>query len=469
MTDVSKNNTVKISNAQDARRLYAFANTTDTGKIGLEVEMALYKTNGTEISIPTPGEMSDLQAKLRNKGFDAQLEAAGVLEYASPAVVIKDAAVLAERVRADLAEFTQAAKEQGLTRAPYSILPTTTRAEAFSKMASRERLVTSINAMLDIFPAPTVEIPLLTAGVQTSFSPKDEDQLFRMVYRAYALTPLLMAAMNSSSGFVGGDPARKDMLYRNSLYLGYGAAGGISPAFLKSSNGAEFIGNHIEAVFDAPLHFAYGKEGALISASKENPLTFRGLIAQGLNTQSNYELAESFLYNDVKICNLRDKTGSVIGKRMEVRAADSGQDQPVMAFLLTAALVPDGPVAAQFDTLLKEYGFTGDPKEDADLFVAARNAAVNHNGKFMDVAFGTGNLLAFARDVAVLLSAQEKNLMQVPEAGRLLFILTTGSCDAAFFAAARPDFQAVKTDLLVTASAPEKPLKTVIAAKTAKI
>jgi hypothetical protein len=432
MTDVQKTNNKKIASVADALPLYAPPPAGYAGKIGVEVEMPLFKPGAGKPAIPAALEMQALQARLKTKGFDAQLEPAGVLEYAGPPFAADDTAALLKKMKADIGVFDAAAAEAGFTRSPFSIVPTTTKEEALSNMVSRERLQVSLKAMQEIFDENTLRLPMLTSSVQTSFSPKDSEEMFRMVYRAYALNPLLTAACNSSSGYIVNEDEKLDYIPRGKYYLGYGEAGGVSPAFLKSENGEEFIRNHIEAVFKAPMHFAYNPDGSIIPATKDNRITFEKLIAQGLNTQSNYELAETFLYNDVKVCNLRDEDGRVVGKRMEVRGADSGIDQPVMAVILSATLIPEGPAAKAFDALLKDYGFTGNPKADAALFLSSRDAAVNNGGKFMDVAFGTGRLRDFAQDVAGIISTYA----EVPQRdlARLVDVLMTGECDAKIFA-----------------------------------
>jgi len=443
MTDVQKTNTRKITTPEDALGLYAPPPAAYTGKLGIEVEIPLIDARTGTPAVPTPDVMQKIQAALQGKGYDAQLEPAGVLEYASPAATPEGIAKLVSQVKNDLDAFTSAAADEGLTRVPFSIVPTTTEADALAKTVSRPRLQVSIGAMKEIFPPDTLRLPLLTAAVQTSFSPRDADEMFDMATRAYLLTPLLMASCNTFSGYVVGEEDRKSEIPRAKYYQGYGRAGGLSEAFLKATNGAEFIQNHIREVFQAPMHFAYDLDGNLFPASKEKPITFEGLIAQGLNTQSNYELAESFLYNDIKICNLRDAQGEVIGKRMEVRGADSGIDQPVMAALLSAAIVPKGAAADAFDALVRQYGFTGCPKEDAPLLKAAREAVVNHNGKFMDVPFGkdpqTGearSLREFAADVAGIVAKRyEGEPTLAADVSRLVDVLLTGDCDAKIFAA----------------------------------
>jgi hypothetical protein len=432
MTDVQKTNTKKIATIEDALPLYAPPPVEYTGKMGVEVEMPLIKPGIAKPAIPAAAEMQALQAKLKAKGFDAQLEPAGVIEYAGPPFYTRDTAALLKKMKADIGAFDAAAAEAGYERSPFSIVPTTTKEEALGNMVSRERLQVSLKAMQEIFDDNTLRLPMLTSSVQTSFSPKDAEEMFSMVYRAYALTPLLMAACNSSSGFIVNEDRKLDYLPRGKYYLGYGDAGGISPAFLKAANGDEFIRNQIEAVFKAPMHFAYDLNGGIIPASKDNRLTFEKLIQQGLNTQSNYELAETFLYNDVKVCNLRDEAGKTIGKRMEVRGADSGIDQPVMAVILSATLVPEGPAAKAFDALLKDYGFTGNPKTDAALFLASRKAVVENSDKFMDVAFGTGRLRDFAQDVAGIIATFGN--APARDIARLTDVLMTGNCDGKIFA-----------------------------------
>lgn len=447
MTDVINSKNSKITASQDALHLYAPPPADMSGKIGIEIEMPLYTAGTVKPTIPTAPEMLAMQSFLKQKGYDAQLEAAGVLEYASPAVPVTDIRALLRVVEKDVAVFEQEAQVHGYQRAPFSILPTTTQQDAMDNLVSRERLVASITAMRDIFDPVMLNLPLLTTGVQTSFSPSNEDEMFRMMYRGYALTPLLIAAMNSSAGFVANDPVRQDVHLRGSYYDACGSAGGIANSFLKAASGASLITNHIDAVFDTPMHFAYDADGGLMRSTADNVITFRKLIDKGLNTISNYELAESFIYNDVKICNLRDAEGNVAGKRLEIRAADSGLHQAASTLLLTGALIPDGKTADAFEALLKDYGFTGKPQQDAALLTDARQAAVHHQGKFMDIGFGTGRLRDFAADVAGVLVTHYQGAGVQPELSHLVNILLTGECDAKVFARTLPTLKDVTASL----------------------
>lgn len=461
MTDVKKDKNSLLASVDAARALYTAPPAAYTGKMGVEVEMALYGVDAQgHIGIPDVAQMAALHADLRARGHDAQLEAAGVLEYASQPARVADCGSLIAQVNDDLDVFAAAVDAAGFIIAPYSILPTTTREEALDKMAQRERLVTSIGAMHEIFAPATVEIPLLTAGIQTSFSPADADDMFAMMRRAYLLTPLLIALSNSSAGFVKNDEMRVQENYRMRLYDGYGAAGGISPAFLVATDGASLIDAHINAVFNAPMHFAYRPDGTLEAASPDNPLTFAGLMARGWNTQSNYELAESFLYNDIKICNLRDADGNVVGKRIEVRAADAGPRENVgRAVLLAASVVPDGPMADAFEEVCARYGFGATPAEMADLLAFSREAAINHKGNFMNVPFGTGMMRDFAADVARIIARGRAADMTLDVAvlDDLCTALVSGACPAAATSGHAKTLDAVRESLRASAQARPSP------------
>jgi hypothetical protein len=448
MTDVVKNKTRMISTPEEARALYAETPPEFRGKVGLEVEMPLYRPGARKPAIPAAAEMQSMAQELKARGFDAQLEAAGVLEYASPPVPVADAAKLVLQAKQEVAVFEKTAADHGYERAPFCILPTTAPGEALANTVARDRLEASLATIKTAYPPETSNIPLLTTGVQTSFSPAGAEEMFRMAKRAYALTPLLYAAMNSSSGFACNEPGRCEQNMRGKYYESYGPSGGIADSFLKSSTAEELIRNHINAVFETPMFFAYDLDGSLLRPEKGKVFTFRELIGKGLNTQSNFELAESFIYNDVKICNLRDAEAQVVGKRIEVRAADSGLHQPSSVLLLTAALIPDGKTAEAFDALLKDYGFTGNPPQDAALLQEARRAAVDHQGKFMDIPFGTGSLREFAADVAGLVSGHYASERSVaPDVAKLCDLLLSGECDAKIFAARYPTLDAVTADL----------------------
>ncbi|MCC7036568.1 MAG: hypothetical protein IT560_04595, partial [Alphaproteobacteria bacterium] len=105
--------------------------------------------------------------------------------------------------------------------------------------------------------------------------------------------------------------------------------------------------------------------------------------------------------------------------------------------------------------LLKDYGFTGNPKQDADLLQAARKNAVEHNGRFMNVPFGNGSLRDFAADVAALVIAHyERDRAVQPEVSKLAEVLLTGESDAKLNAAKYKTLADVTRDLQATVVKP---------------
>lgn len=443
MTNVSKAANKTVATISEAQKLYALSPAGEARKIGVEVETHIVTPDLKMVNAQT---MADLQSHLAQRGFNAQLEAASVLEYASPAFPIEQTMDLAARVKSDIAVCETAVREKGLAPMPYPLLPTETLAEARKNMNDRERLQIGIKALSGLSDHGAVAVALLTAGVQVSLSPQDHDEMFRMAYRAYALTPLLMAATNADVGFADNDPQRRGYHIRGAYYSDYGNSGGISHAFLRAKDGATLVAQHCGEVFDALMYFSYAPDGSLIPSCPHNRQCFAGLPSD-MKTQSNYELAESFLYHDVKICNLRDEDGQTIGKRLEIRCADRGASQPVMTPLMVGALIPDGPTADSFDKLLASYGFAGDPRKEAQLFLTARDAVVNHKGSYMDVAFGRkGRLLSFSKEVASLLDDHYGRIgtasLIATDYRRMMDVLHTGQSDALVFAQANDSFEA---------------------------
>ena len=439
MTDVKKDSHELIQSEQDALKLYAPPPQSMTGGVGLEVEMALYKPRSDgQIDIPPAAVLLEMQKKLKSQGYDAQLEASGVLEYASAPMPFGDVGKLIKASAQDIKHFESVAAEQGYSRSLTCILPTTTRQQAMDHLVPRERLQAALKGITETMHPLVLNVPLLTTGTQVSFAPEDMGQLHRMMTRAYILTPLIMAAMNSHSGFTQNDERRQDVHLRGEYYAYHGSRGGIAESFLLAQDAEDFTRRHIRSIFDSPMLFAYGSDGQLITPPAGEVLTFRSLIARGLNTRSNYELAESFQYHDVKVCNLRNADGTVIGKRLEVRACDSGVHQAASLLLLTTALIPDGVAADRLQALLNEYGLTCDGRKDAGLLLQARQAAVYHQGQFMDIPFGrdpkTGlprSMRDFAADVASILSDHYASDVSVQaQLSQLVHILLSGECDA---------------------------------------
>ena len=81
-----------------------------------------------------------------------------------------------------------------------------------------------------------------------------------------------------------------------------------------------------------------------------------------------------------------------------------GIHQHQTALLITAGLAFNENFANKTNALLKSFGFcVSNPERSRDLLTSAYDAARNHNGKFFDIAYGTGTMTDFAKKFAALL------------------------------------------------------------------
>ena len=173
------------------------------------------------------------------------------------------------------------------------------------------------------------------------------------------------------------------------------------------------------------------RAGNLIGLPSGTWTSFRALKEQGLNTASNYYLAQSVLWPDVKIAALRAENGDVYGHRYEARMFGVGAHQHQSAFLITNALAFHDELALRVDELLERFGFDqARPEESHALLLKAYEAARNHGGNFMNIPFGSGNMRDFARGFADLIEIIGDDWDVEEEIQPLLSICRTGCTDA---------------------------------------
>lgn len=159
-------------------------------------------------------------------------------------------------------------------------------------------------------------------------------------------------------------------------------------------------------------------------------VTFNTLKEKGLNTRSNYFLAQSVLWPDVKIAALKDDAGNVYNHRYEARMFGVGLHQHQTALIITAALAMHDDFATRIDDLLARYGFDMHvPSQTLALLHDAYANARAHNGKFFDIAYGTGRMQDFARDFAAHLEDIADDLGLDEELQPILDICHSGCTD----------------------------------------
>jgi len=237
---------------------------------------------------------------------------------------------------------------------------------------------------------------------QVSVSYKDPAHMLKNVRRLYFMAPFLFLVTDNSSGFNQGQPftGHQGMMHRTAL----GDKGGVPPYLFTAQSGEEYISAHIQHVMNNPLFMYYDEKGTLTRIPSGTWSSFKQLRGEGLNTVSNYFLAQSLLWPDVEIAQLKNDDGDVTGHRYEARMFGTGLHQYQSAFLMTTELAFNPAFAQDVDALLVSYGFdSSDLPATKRHLEAAYDSAREHDGAFFDIAYGTGSMADFAKAFADLI------------------------------------------------------------------
>lgn len=432
MSDVKATDLTPIRGVDDIAHLYLGSGT--QAKAGLEVEFNFFNPKGTDLPV-----MSLAQNRVLKNAAQAAL--GGDWLHNEPTSEVLEIASIAEKpenlkkILLDVGQkteiLTHKAQGIGLKRSYYQELPERTAGDLLSRIVDVERYNVMYAPYRDDMKE-CVRYFAVCKSSQVSISYRNQNHGFDNVRRLYCLAPFLFLLTDNSSGFLEGKPftGQPGMFLRhNGLPQG---RGGILPYVFSSRSAEEFFSNHIKHVFKNPLFMYYGLDGKLNRVpSGDWSVTFESLKEHGLNTTSNYYLAQSVLWPDVKIAALKDEEGTVTGHRYEARMFGVGLHQHQTALIITATLAFDNHFAASIDELLERYGFSSsNPAETLRHLQDAYTHARNHNGKFMNIPYGTGNMAEFAREFADLIEPAAENFGLEEEAQPLLDICRSGCTDA---------------------------------------
>lgn len=442
MTDVRNDNTTLINSIDDVLPLYA-GNGLATGQqtIGMETEISLYRRNADgSLAGASAKECADIVNTLKAKGYTAQLEMASAVEYASNAYRVTDLARMSRDVHSDYVVFCQHIDAAGLNTAGAQ-LPFATLASARDNLVDRDRARGLVEGMQRFKPEEFLKVTLLCTSTQVSVSYSDADDLYRTLCTGYALSPVIFALFANHPAFIENGVDVRNQHPRAAWYGAFGEVGGIPASVLNARNGEEFIRLHAEQVYNNDMLFYYDQQGEIVWPEK--PLPFAALTELGLNTRSNYDLSESFLYHDLKVCNIRDENGVATGKRVEFRGFDSGTLSTLTAHGFVGLLLRDENASAELQGLLLSYGLTPDCEDFAHNLQASRDAVAHHGGKYLDVAYGRGTLREFCGELADILDRANKRQPDAcPAIGQLIALAVRGTSLAELSAAHTPNYAA---------------------------
>ncbi len=467
MTDVSNDNTTLITSIEEVIPFYKGNGfPLDKQYIGFETEIGVYKKgpDGKPIGASTQ-DTTELLQYLKDLGHDAQLEMASAVEYASPPFRVTEVQQLVKEIKKSWDDYHAAIAAKGFKANDASFFPFATLKSAEGNLVDRDRARGLVKGMKLHKAIEFLKVTLLASSTQVSLSYKDPADLYDLLITGYALQGPIFALFANYPPFIEGSDKRVDYNPRAAFYEAFGDQGSIPKTLLEAKDGDDFIRRHVQQVFENPLLYYYDSKGSIVWPEK--PVTFRQLKDLGLNTRSNYDLSESFLYPDIKVCNIRDEEGHPVGKRIEIRGLDAGELGVQAGAPFIHAVLRDPETHLQVKALLAEYGLTPDQEGWQERIVAARHNASYHGGKYLDVTFGIrangkpGNLRDFSRDLADILQlyAQRNPAIQ-KELQPLIDIAKSGLSQAELKSRQTIDYADANRRLLETTNGHKRTAKT---------
>ncbi len=443
MSDVNARETRKINSISDVIDSYAGAGSEI--KTGVEIEIPFFDPKTPDLKF-----MSVAQNKVIKNALNAALggewirnePTSDVLETGSRACALADLRCVMDDINQKIALLRDKTRDLGLKRSYFQDLPERTAANLLQSVVDVPRY----RAFFDPPRADMIDIAAYFAvckSNQVSVSYKNPEHMLENIRRLYFLAPFLYLITDNSSAFNEGKPfaGHSGMHHRTALK----GRGGVPPYVFTAKSGEEYIAAHIHHVMNNPLYVYYNEAGALEKLPSGTWWTFdKELRERGLNTATNFYFAETVLWPDVKIAALRNDAGEVYNHRYEARMFGVGVHQHQSALLIVAGLACNREFAARVDHLLACYGFDmADPEAAREYVRDSYESALHHNGKFLDIAFGNGHMLGFARAFADLLEQAFMTSGYDDELAPILGICRSGCTDAKINRLLFPDLESV--------------------------
>lgn len=408
MSDTNKNNGKRLdADAIEARVSLYRGVGTGNGRLGSEIELAFFNPVSPDLAFMTREQNKAVRDAAENiYRLATSVEATSeTLEVATDAFTFTNVGRVIEDASCRIRKLTAAAGHCGLKRSWTEYLPQSSFSDLKKQVMDRPRSTAFIEAFHRHGAAGIANYFTASKATQVSVSHEDPEHLLRNVRRLYFLAPYLFLLTENSCRFTENDPKavpfHPGMHYRAQL----GQRGFIADYIFSAQTGEELIRAHLNEVVSTPMFTWIGQDGEFVQAAPGGLKSFRDLAGEGLNTQANFELAESMLWHDVKIAGLRDADNNVQGYRYEARMFGVGAHQHATAPLIVGALAFDDDFASKTDALLLEHGFdVARPWRSRDILLSAYKNALTRGGDFMNIDYGLRPMIDFSRRFGALLS-----------------------------------------------------------------
>lgn len=391
-----------IQSAKDAFDSYqGFGGERTDMRIGGETERVLHDRHNPATMMGTTRQAEYVE-QLRNStitGLDGNqrvikpaLETVSqVVEEQTQAAKIKDVGAIIRQEREMAGHARNIAASLDLKQCPLTANPLITHEQCRSNPVCEPRSRTDelIYAIEQVSGHDGLSYTFLTSPVHASVSYTDTEHLWDILQTAFTLTPFLYMACENGVDFIEGEPKTAPHHFTMRTTKALGHRGGIPDCFYNAQSGEDFIYGHINAVLDNPMMVVFDRHGEIYAPRSGQLKTPRDIIAeQGAINQSVFDLAESTLWPDIKICNIRDSDDNRIGKRIELRMCDTGPHQFQSLMLTVAGAIMDEKGREDMNALLRDFGFEGQPAHYRHLLEQAMHDTLWHNGRYMNIEFG---------------------------------------------------------------------------------
>lgn len=429
MSEVNASDVRPIESLDDIIHTYVGAG--KDAKTGIEVELGFFDPESPTLatmSVPQNKVVKNATNSACGGDFARNEPTSEMLEIGSIASGPDELKAILKDTQHKIECLTKKAADIGLKRSYFQHLPDKTAADLLTNLMDVDRYQAFFGPPRDDMKAVAAYFSVCKSN-QISVSYRDHGHMLDNVRRLYVLSPFLFIITDNAAPFNEGLPFKGNagMHHRAAL----GERGGVPPYIYSAKTGQDYIHSHIDHVMNNPLFVYYDEKGDLIRLPSGTFTSFNELRDQNLNTSTNYFFSQSILWPDVKIAALKDDNEEVVNHRYEARMFGVGLHQHQTAQLIMAALAFDSAFAEKIDELLGRYGFDlSNPEALKAPLENAYKAAREHNGHFLDIAYGQGQMNDFARDFANLI--EESSLMHgfEDELAPLLTICRSGCTDS---------------------------------------
>jgi len=347
-----------------------------------------------------------------------QLELCGVLENSTQAFSRQRLAHLLAHENQSFQRQQELAASIGLRMCPFSYLPTATLEDCDQNVVPRERLISEWNKFMSIPNHPGQKTMGLSCSSQVSVSYTDLDMLKQIYMRAAYLSPLFYALSANAPGFIGGEKVSKGAYSPRAAWWAehnqHSERAALPPFLREDLEAGEVIERWMKYASSAEMIFYFGENGEPVFSDNRSFSDFMTEDSD-LATKTNYELAESLMWPDVKICN------SPQGKRIESRAWDGGSWQNIANIIVSAAVFLDEDAGRKVDQLIANIGVAKDELFDARLAVADQG---------LQTAFGSGRLKDMTLPLFRIVEQSLGNQIPQDYLQGLKYVCETGNTDS---------------------------------------